>query len=106
MNERGNTSLSFFCHLHCFRVGYFCNKRKTETAMIKENKIFEVVETLKTFSLEWVSKEGELVKVDECTLTSFHSDGKTMNVRLANSGQFRKVNRKTVTKINGQEVFL
>lgn len=74
--------------------------------MIHESKLFEIVQALKTFSLSWVSAEGELVTVDECTCTSFHSDGKTMNVKLVASGQIRKVNRKTITAINGKEVYL
>lgn len=74
--------------------------------MIKESKLFEVVQAHETFSIEWVSAKGELVKADGCRCTSFHSSGKTMNVKLANSGLIRKVNRKSVTKFNGQEVFL
>lgn len=73
--------------------------------MIHESKLFEVVQQLDTFSLQWVSKSGELIDA-KCRYTSFHSSGKTMNVQLADSGLIRKVNRKTVTKINGQEVFL
>lgn len=74
--------------------------------MIHESKIFELAQTLKTFALSWVSAKGELVKADECVCTSFHSSGKTMNVRLVASGLVRKVNRKTITAINGEEVFL
>lgn len=74
--------------------------------MIHISKLFEVMQALKTFSLQWVSKSGELVTVDECTLTSFHSSGKTVNIKLVASGQIRKVNRKTITAINGKEVFL
>jgi hypothetical protein len=29
-----------------------------------------------------------------------------MNIRIPSSGLVRKVNRKTITKFNGQEVFL
>lgn len=74
--------------------------------MIHESKIFELVQALKTFSLKWVSSKGELVEVEQCRLTSFHSAGKTMNVMLLPSRQIRKVNRKTITAINGKEVFL
>lgn len=74
--------------------------------MIHESKLFEVVQSKQSFSLWWVSSSGELVKADNCRCTSFHSSGKTMNIRLNGSGLIRKVNRKTVTNFNGQEVFV
>ena len=74
--------------------------------MIHESKLFELVQVLKTFSLKWVSEKGELIAVDECRCTSWHSSGKTMNVLILKSGLVRKVNRKTITEINGKEVFL
>lgn len=74
--------------------------------MIHEKKIFELVQAHPTFSLQFVAANGELVTVDECSCTSFHSSGKTMNIKIAASGQFRKVIRKTITKFNGQEVFI
>lgn len=74
--------------------------------MIHESKLFEVVQALKTFSIKWVSTSGELIEAEECRCTSFHSSGKTMNVMMPKSGLVRKVNRKTVVSINGQEVFL
>ena len=76
------------------------------TIMIHASKIFELVQVHQTFSLTFVAKNGELVTVDECRCTSFYSSSKTMNIKIVSSGQFRKVNRKTITKFNGQEVFL
>ena len=73
--------------------------------MIHESKLFELVQAHKVFALQFVAASGELVTVDECSCTSFHSSEKTMNIKLRN-GQFRKVNRKTITRFNGQEVFL
>ena len=73
--------------------------------MIHESKLFELVQAHKSFSLQFVAASGELVTVDQCSCTSFFSGGKTMNIKLQN-GQFRKVNRKTVTRFNGEEVFL
>ena len=73
--------------------------------MIHESKLFELVQTHKSFSLQFVAASGELVTVDKCTFTSFFSAGKTMNIKLPN-GQFRKIIRKTITKFNGEEVFL
>lgn len=74
--------------------------------MIHESKIFELVQAHPSFSLQFVTATGELVTVDECSCTSFYSSGKTMNIKIAASGRFRKVNRKTITAINGKEVFL
>lgn len=73
--------------------------------MIHESKLFELVQTHKSFSLQFVAASGELVTVDKCTFTSFFSAGKTMNIKLPN-GQFRKIIRKTITNYNGEEVFL
>ncbi|MDO5341309.1 MAG: hypothetical protein Q4F69_02495 [Bacteroidia bacterium] len=74
--------------------------------MIHESKVFEIVQLLGNFSLKFVSKTGELVAVDECSCTSFHSSGRTMNIRLKGSGLVRKVVRKSVVEINGEEVFI
>lgn len=74
--------------------------------MIHASKLFELVQIHPSFSLQFVATSGELVTVDECRCTSFHSSGKTMNIRIPSSGLVRKVNRKTITKFNGQEVFL
>lgn len=74
--------------------------------MIHEKKIFELVQVHPTFSLQFVAANGELVTVDECSCTDFYSSGRTMTVKITASGQFRRVIRKTITKFNGQEVFL
>lgn len=74
--------------------------------MIHVSKVFEVVQLLKTFSLKFVSKTGELVSIEKCSCTSFHSSGRTMNVRLPESGLVRKVVRKSIVKLNGEEVFI
>ena len=79
---------------------------KIGKTMIHVSKLFEVVQLQKVFSLSWVSEKGELVEVEECRCTSFHSSGRTMNVQLIANGQIRKVNRYTVTRFNGVEVFL
>ena len=74
--------------------------------MIHESKLFELVQIHPSFSLTYVSKSGELITVDECRCTSFHSSGKTMNVMLMVSKLVRKVNRKTIVGFNESEVFL
>ena len=84
----------------------FLHRIKIGKTMIHVSKLFEVVQMHETFSLSWVSEKGELVEVEECRCTSFHSSGRTMNVQLKANGQFRKVNRFTVVAFNGVEVFL
>ncbi len=74
--------------------------------MIHESKIFEVVQTLKDFSLKFVSKSGELITIERCRCTSFHSSGKTMNILIESSRLVRKVTRKSIVEINGEEVFV
>ena len=74
--------------------------------MIHESKLFELVQMHPTFSLAFVAASGELVKLEKCRCTSWHSLGKTMNVLIPASGLVRKVNRKTIVNFNGEEVFL
>lgn len=58
------------------------------------------------FSLTFVSEDGQLIHVDRCVCTSFHSSGSTMNIKLIGSGEIRKVVRITIIDINGKEVYL
>ena len=89
---------------------YLCDEPKTET-MTQESKsfhvskLFELVQIHKWFSLTWVSEEGELITVDDCRCTSFHSEGKTMNIKASHWEKPVKVNRLTVTAFNGKEVY-
>jgi hypothetical protein len=57
-------------------------------------------------SLEFVSEKGELVRVPQAKCTSFHSKGKTLNIRLFPSEEVRTVRRATITKLNGKEIYL
>ena len=58
------------------------------------------------FSLEFVAEKGNKVKVDKAICSSFHSAGKTMNIKLIPSEEIRTVIRVTITKFNGKEVYL
>ena len=73
--------------------------------MIHVSKLFEVVQTHKTFSIEWVNERGGIEAVDDASCTSWHSEGDTFNIICNKSGQVRTVNKLTVTKFNGEEVF-
>lgn len=74
--------------------------------MIHYSKIHELVEVHPVFSIGFVSKEGEKIYIRRCTCTSFNSVGQTFNVKLLDSGEFRKINRLTITEFNGEEVTL
>lgn len=74
--------------------------------MIHVSKISEIVRRLPVFSITWVAADGELVHIEQCRMTSFHGSGDTMNVMILASGEVRKVNRLTMTELNGEEVVL
>lgn len=58
------------------------------------------------FSLKFVAENGELIVVDRCACTSFHSQGHTLNIKLIPSGRIRKVVRITILEINGKELYI
>lgn len=58
------------------------------------------------FSLAFVAKDGNIVKTDRCICTSFHSAGRTMNIKFCESEEIRKIRRCTIINFNGQEVCL
>lgn len=74
--------------------------------MIHISKIHIIAAQLRQFSLCWVAQDGRRIFCPKCKMTSFHSKGKTFNVVLLDSGEVRKVNRYTITEINGEEVVM
>lgn len=58
------------------------------------------------FSLKFVEKSGAIVDCPRCICTSFHSSGRTFNLKFCESGEIRKVRRVSVIEFNGQEVAL
>lgn len=58
------------------------------------------------FSMKFVSERGEVIAIERCRCTSFHSAGRTFNIRLFPSGQIRKVVRVSIIEINGKELNL
>lgn len=74
-------------------------------AKIHESQLFEYVETVKKFSITWIAEDGRKIFIPVAECTSFHSSGKTMNVKCLTNGEIRKVNRLTIIEINGIEVF-
>lgn len=74
--------------------------------MIDSSRIFEIAKMKKQISLKWISKEGELIAVDQAICTSFHGSGMTFNIMILPSREIRKVNRFSVVELNGEEVVL
>jgi hypothetical protein len=58
------------------------------------------------FSLAFVEENGSVVHTDRCVCTSFHSKGRTMNIKFCVSGVIRTVRRCTIIALNGEEVCL
>lgn len=73
-------------------------------AKIHESSIFEYAQTKGTFSITWVAEDGRKIFVPEAAVTSFHSKGKTLNIKCLASGQIRKVVRLSIIELNGMEV--
>lgn len=58
------------------------------------------------FSLSFISTDGQKVKAQRCICSSFHSSGRTMNIKFCDSQEIRTVRRCTVTSLNNEEVVL
>jgi hypothetical protein len=58
------------------------------------------------FSLKYVKKStGELITLDNCVLTSSHHSG-TINIKLLDSGQVRKLIIPLIVEFNKTPVYL
>jgi len=76
-------------------------------AMLHISQIHKLVEPPGTeFSLRFIAKEGNEVTASSCVCTSFHSSGRTMNIKFLSSGEIRTIRRCTIIEFNGQEVVL
>lgn len=73
-------------------------------AKIHESKIFEYIQLKKNFSITWVAEDGRKIFVPDAQVTSFHSSGRTLNIKCRTSGQIRKVVRLSIIELNGMEV--
>lgn len=75
--------------------------------MVHISQIHKLVEPAgMEFSMKFTAKKGYEVYAENCVCTSFHSSGRTMNIKLLPSGEIRKVRRCTITEFNNQEVVL
>jgi len=59
-----------------------------------------------SFSIAFVAEKGEIVAVKEAICSSFHSKGRTMNIKIPISNQVRTIRRCTIIAFNDQEVAL
>ncbi|MEQ3233469.1 hypothetical protein [Bacteroides cellulosilyticus] len=58
------------------------------------------------FSLQYCKRStGELVTYERAVLTSFHSEGSTINVLPAGESSPRKIRRCLITRINNLKVY-
>ena len=75
--------------------------------MLHISQIHKQVEPAGTeFSVKFTAQKGYEVFAERAVCTSFHSAGRTLNIKFLPSGEIRKVRRCTITEFNGEEVVL
>ena len=75
--------------------------------MLHISQIHKLVEPAGTeFSVKFVAEKGNMVQAAKAVCTSFHSTGRTMNIKFLPSGEIRTVRRCTITEFNKEEVVL
>ena len=75
-------------------------------AIIRQGLLHELVESLDTFSITWVTEHGHLAHIEHATCTSWHSSGDTMNIKDTDTGNQFTVIIDTITLFAGKEVVL
>jgi hypothetical protein len=58
------------------------------------------------FAFSFVEESGNMVHINQAICTSWHSRGRTMNVKLIPSNQIRTIIRCTIIQFNDEEVCL
>ncbi|MDR2125583.1 MAG: hypothetical protein LBP63_01965 [Prevotellaceae bacterium] len=74
--------------------------------MIHISQIHKEIQRLPEFSIKFVNSKGDIITCQKCVCSSFHSAGRTMNIKLIDSGQTRKIRRVSIIEFNGQRVVL
>jgi hypothetical protein len=74
-------------------------------AMILLSNLHKMVEK-GAFSIAFVAESGEIIHCEHAICTSWHSRGRTMNIKLITSRVVRTVRRCTIIAFNDQEVAL
>jgi hypothetical protein len=90
----------FFVVLFCPPSPLYLASKK---AMIHSSKIHQIKGEI---SISFVEESGAEVTGKKVVITSFHSKGRTLNIKFCDSEQIRTVRRCTITHINDQEVYL
>jgi len=73
--------------------------------MVLINHLHKMVER-GLFSISFVAESGEVIHIKECICTSWHSAGRTMNIKIIPSNEIRTVRRCTIINYNDEEVML
>lgn len=71
--------------------------------MILQSNLHKTIEKGE-FSLDFVASDGELVHVERAICTSWHSRGRTMNIKILPSNEIRTIRRCTIVAFNDEEV--
>ncbi len=58
------------------------------------------------FSIGFVAESGEIIHAKRAICTSWHSAGRTMNIKFLDSKEIRTIRRCTIIAFNDQEVAL
>ncbi|HNX87705.1 MAG TPA: hypothetical protein PKH58_01370 [Paludibacteraceae bacterium] len=73
--------------------------------MILANNLHKLVEKGE-FSIAFIAEEGNIVTCDRAICTSWHSSGRTMNIKFLVSKQIRTIRRCTIIAFNDEELVL
>ncbi|MEG1414685.1 MAG: hypothetical protein RSB32_05925 [Mucinivorans sp.] len=73
--------------------------------MIHISKLRKMIERGE-FTLTFVAKAGDIVVIDSCVVSSWHTLGDTFNIVLPTSQQVRTINKFTIISVNNQELYI
>ncbi|MEG0468253.1 MAG: hypothetical protein RR551_08275 [Mucinivorans sp.] len=73
--------------------------------MIHISKLRKLIERGE-FSLTFVAKDGNIVTIANCVVSSWHTLGDTFNIVLPTSEQVRTINKFTIISVNNQELYI
>lgn len=58
------------------------------------------------FAIAFVKESGEIITIQQAILTSWHSKGRTLRIKILPSEEVRSIRRCTIIAFNDQEVCL
>ena len=86
----------------CVKIGRMLHVSKILTVAQRKDGTGHPV----PFSFKAITLSGELIEGSNCIATSSFNQGRTVNIKWLDSGEFRKLRLISFIEINGQEVFL